>query len=311
MAVERSCASERRPRPRGSAGRVPARRRRCGRSPAPAASRRRAARRVERRPDAGRRQRSRAPALGRRLDRQRARADLAARRRDRRPSTPAGERGDDGGSRRVRQRVDVGARARQQAQGRQPLGAGGRDRGRGAASPRARRAGSCRGAARASAGCLLSGAIRSRAADDDPGLRAAEQLVAGEGDEVGAVRDRLARPSARAAGRSGRDRPACRRRGRSTSGTPCARARCAREVARRHRGGEALDRVVRGMHLHHQRRSSGRSRSRSRAACVRLVVPTSTSLAPARAMMSGMRNAPPISISSPRETIASRPAPAC
>ena len=38
---------------------------------------------------------------------------------------------------------------------------------------------------------------------------------------------------------------------------------------------------------------------------VRLVVPTSRSLAPARAMMSGTRNAPPISTSSPRETITS------
>ena len=39
------------------------------------------------------------------------------------------------------------------------------------------------------------------------------------------------------------------------------------------------------------------------------MVPTSTSRAPARAMMSGRRNEPPISISSPRETIASLPAP--
>ena len=36
---------------------------------------------------------------------------------------------------------------------------------------------------------------------------------------------------------------------------------------------------------------------------VRLVVPTSISLAPARLMMSGTRKAPPISISSPRETM--------
>ena len=41
--------------------------------------------------------------------------------------------------------------------------------------------------------------------------------------------------------------------------------------------------------------------------CVRLVVPASTSFAPARTMMSGMRKAPPISISSPRETTASLP----
>ena len=39
---------------------------------------------------------------------------------------------------------------------------------------------------------------------------------------------------------------------------------------------------------------------------VRLVVPTSTSFAPARAITSGMRNAPPISTSSPRETNTSR-----
>ena len=38
---------------------------------------------------------------------------------------------------------------------------------------------------------------------------------------------------------------------------------------------------------------------------VRLVVPTSRSMAPDRAMMSGMRNPSPISISSPRETTTS------
>ena len=38
------------------------------------------------------------------------------------------------------------------------------------------------------------------------------------------------------------------------------------------------------------------------ASFVRLVVPTSTNLQPARAMISGIRNDPPISISSPRET---------
>ena len=38
-----------------------------------------------------------------------------------------------------------------------------------------------------------------------------------------------------------------------------------------------------------------------------MVVPTSTSFAPARLMISGMRKAPPISINSPRDTIASRP----
>ncbi len=40
---------------------------------------------------------------------------------------------------------------------------------------------------------------------------------------------------------------------------------------------------------------------------VLLVVPTSTSRAPERRMMSGMRNDPPISTSCPRETITSRP----
>jgi hypothetical protein len=40
---------------------------------------------------------------------------------------------------------------------------------------------------------------------------------------------------------------------------------------------------------------------------VRFVVPTSTNSPPLRAMISGMRNDPPISTSSPRETITSQP----
>ncbi len=46
--------------------------------------------------------------------------------------------------------------------------------------------------------------------------------------------------------------------------------------------------------------------SRKSLRCVRLVVPTSFSFAPARLMMSGTRKAPPISTSSPRETITLR-----
>ncbi len=41
-------------------------------------------------------------------------------------------------------------------------------------------------------------------------------------------------------------------------------------------------------------------------ACVRFVVPTSTNCAPALRITSGMRNAPPISTSSPRDTMTSR-----
>ncbi len=113
-------------------------------------------------------------------------------------------------------------------------------------------------------------------------------------------------PSARAPGRSATDRPACRSRDHGPAAR-CARASIAASSRSVDLRGETLDAVVRGVDLQHKPGLRRRSRRHSPCRCVRLVVPTSTSRAPARAMMSGMRNAPPISISSPRETIASRP----
>ncbi len=66
--------------------------------------------------------------------------------------------------------------------------------------------------------------------------------------------------------------------------------------------------VVGGVHLQHQRGLARRCASLVVARWVRLVVPTSRSARPRCAMMSGMRKEPPISISSPRETIDLAPA---
>ena len=88
------------------------------------------------------------------------------------------------------------------------------------------------------------------APDDEPGLRAAQQFVAAEGDEIGSLVQRLRyrrlvrQPPAleideRAAAQilDERDRMVARQRG---------------EPPRRHRGGEAPDRVIAGMRLEDQ-----------------------------------------------------------
>ena len=89
------------------------------------------------------------------------------------------------------------------------------------------------------------------AADDEAGLRAAEQLVAGEGDEVGAVGDRL---------RDGRlvreaeAREIDQRAGAEivAPAARCARARCAASSRAGDLRGEALDAVVGGVDLEDQ-----------------------------------------------------------
>ncbi len=95
--------------------------------------------------------------------------------------------------------------------------------GRGAASPRAPRASACRSAARGCSGLRRRRSIRSARPTTQARLRAAEQLVAAERDQVGAARAR-APPTT-----GSRGRPHCVR---STSaplprssitGTPCAR----------------------------------------------------------------------------------------
>ena len=137
------------------------------------------------------------------------------------------------------------------------------------------------------------------APDDDPGLRPAEQLVARARHEVGALGERVdARTARRAASRCScseqpgadvedeRARPLGGDRGQVFDG-------------RRRR--EADHAVVAGVDLE-DRAGPFAERRPVVVARVRFVVPTSTSFAPDADMMSGIRNSPPISISSPRET---------
>ena len=147
-------------------------------------------------------------------------------RRSRPSAVPSSARATAGSSR-CAERRDLVARAASAAAAPAAAPRAGRDRRRAAAPLRARRAGSCRAAARASAGFCASCAISSARPTIEPGLRAAEQLVAAEGDEVGARPSAPRRRSARAAGPSARDRPACRCR------DPRQTARRARAPARR------------------------------------------------------------------------------
>ena len=96
-------------------------------------------------------------------------------------------------------------------------------RGGGAASPPARRARACRSAGRGPAGAA-GGLDRVGAADEQPRLRPAEQLVAREADERGAGARPSGAPAARRAAR--RARPSRRRR------SPARRARTAPRSAR-------------------------------------------------------------------------------
>jgi hypothetical protein len=76
-------------------------------------------------------------------------------------------------------------------------------------------------------------------------------------------------------------------------------------------GGEALHRVVAGVHLHQQR---GARRDGASLVVARVGAVGGADLdqrGAGAAMMSGMRKAPPISTSSPRETITSLRAPGC
>ena len=90
-------------------------------------------------------------------------------------------------------------------------------------------------------------AIRCLAADDEPGLRAAEQLVARERDQIGAVGDgfrdgRLVRePETRQINQRSRAEIVHERH--------TTRAGKCRELARIDLGGEAFDAVVRGVNL--------------------------------------------------------------
>ena len=90
------------------------------------------------------------------------------------------------------------------------------------------------------------------------------------------------------------------------TGRPRARAELD-QLAGRHLGGEADHAVVRGVDLEQQRRL--RPDGLRVVAQVGAVGRADLAQhgAPLRSMMSGMRNSPPISISSPRETMTSRP----
>ena len=125
-----------------------------------------------------------------------------------------------------------------------------RDRRRAATPLRARRGGSCRGATRASAGSRQP-RDQIGAADDEPRLRAAQQFVAAEGDEIGARAPAPRRRSARAAGPNASRSTSVPLPRSSTNGIAVL-ARQRGELRRRHRGGEALDRVIAGVHLEDQ-----------------------------------------------------------
>ena len=89
------------------------------------------------------------------------------------------------------------------------------------------------------------------ASDDEPRLRTAKQLVAGEGDEIGALRHRL--------GHCGLMGQAEAREIDECSGAEVVDQRHVvpvrklRKIAARHGGGEPLDTVIRGMHLENER----------------------------------------------------------
>ena len=89
-------------------------------------------------------------------------------------------------------------------------------------------------------------------ADDDAGLRAAQQLVAAEGDEVGAAADAFGddRLLRQAVGRQVDERAAAE----ILHDRDAARAADRDERFQRHVAGEADDAVVRGVHLEQQRR---------------------------------------------------------
>ena len=151
--------------------------------------------------------------------------------------------------------------------------------------------------------------MRSRATDDEPGLRPADELVAGERHEVGAGGQPLARH--RLVGQAERrrveqgagpevvddDRAVARGRASASAAGSGASTNPAWRSSRGGRGGRRRARPS----------ASGVSKS---AARVRFVVPTSMSRAPARRTISGIRTPPPISTSSPRDTATPPPRPA-
>ena len=153
--------------------------------------------------------------------------------------------------------------------------------------------------ARAS-GSRRSLAIEVRPPDDEPGLRPADELVAAERHEIGAGREplrrhRLVGESERAPCRGGRRCRGRRRRSRR------ARARARRAPPRSGASTKPVWTKFERMDPQHEPDAPGPSESAASksATRVRFVVPTSTSRAPARRTISGIRTPPPISTSSP------------
>ena len=240
---------------------------------------------------------------GQRLDRQRAGADLARAGHDF-DCVPIRQRALRAAARAARAGIDIVAATRQDAQRRQALRRADQDRDRACsvASIAASRILSIRSAR------FMRIAVDARdeilATDDEAGLRTAEQLVARERHEIGTGRERVS-ATVGSRGRPKRDRSISVPEPRSsTSGTPRARARIARsrvDTSAR----EAFDAIVRRVHLEQRVRSWRRARPRSRAGAYGWSCRPRRASRPARLMISGIRNAPPISISSPRETISS------
>ena len=210
------------------------------------------------------------PTPYRRVSRRPTAADRPARRRSRsgrwQASTATGRSGQaarNAGSRRPAvARMSASGRVSRRSVGRRSASRSGSRYSRNTASSAASRPLSSRSAR--FSGLALTARDQVGAADDQPGLRTAEQLVAGKCHEIDAGERATLAASARAAGPSARGRSGCREPRSSISGRSAAWAMAARSGGG-DGGGEAGDRVVGLMHPHQQRRSPGRSRSGSRA----------------------------------------------
>ena len=140
------------------------------------------------------------------------------------------------------------------------------------------------------------------AAEQQPGLRAAEQLVAAGGHQGRAGPQRASpRPARRAAAGRGASRPEPMS---ATTGTP-ERGQLARPATA---AVKPRDHEVRRVHLEHEAGLPGRRRRRSRPAWCGWWCPPRAAARRWTASRSGSRKPSPISTSSPRLTTISRPA---
>ena len=172
-------------------------------------------------------------------------------------------------------------------------------RGRARASRRPRRASPCPVASPAPADRCRSRATRSARPDDEPGLRARRRACRRENvtrSAPAASRSlgigSCARPNGAVSSRAPEPRS-------STTTAPCRCAAAASSAASGASTNPAWRKFDGWTRSTSAPRPSASAASKS-AARVRFVVPTSTSRAPARRTISGMRTPPPISTSSPR-----------